>query len=105
MIHIIHEKLTQLGIIGPVDESKARSLKLLYYTLVQETSRLWMLWDQHLEDALRWTAQYYEGAQDTDPQVLHCWKIMKSRAMNDWAESVDIAFLIWDEFNGLKIID
>lgn len=80
-------------------------MKHIYYQLVQDTSRLWMLWDHHLEDALRWTAQYYEEAQDLDTWLHHHWKIMKSRTMNDWADSIDMEFLIWDEFNGLKVAD
>lgn len=76
------------------DESKADSWMQLYTTLVHETSRLWMMWNPHLEDALCWTAQYLEGAIDMDTQLLEDWKTRHCRTMKDWDDVTEFTLSV-----------
>ncbi|EGG01603.1 uncharacterized protein MELLADRAFT_117760 [Melampsora larici-populina 98AG31] len=85
------------------DHAKADRMKFLYITLVKKTSRLWMMWDVELKDVLDWSAPYFDGALDMDPQMYDHWRMMKARSMNHWAELVDMPHLFANETNGVLL--
>ncbi|EGG09555.1 uncharacterized protein MELLADRAFT_104168 [Melampsora larici-populina 98AG31] len=81
------------------DVSKAEMIELLYWNLVQETSRLWMTLDYGLEDVMNSTAQYFDGAHVSDQILLNQWRSMRARTMAHWDEVVDIPALIAKKTN------